>query len=170
MSLFLPCHITTSVTDITTSYLKSKNIKAVVLDVDNTLTQHGSQEVKKEVTDWLLYMKENNIPLFIVSNNYHKRVKPFADKLGIEFECFSLKPFKKGLKRAAKRLGFPMSEIALVGDQIYTDVLGGNRIGMYTILVTDIMPENGIFFKLKRYLEQTHIKRYYVKNKGEQSE
>lgn len=161
--MFMPKLIMEHVSDVTIELLEEKKIKAVILDVDNTLTQHGSQGVEQSVLDWLEYMNSNKMPLMIVSNNYHKRVKPFADKLGLDFECFGMKPFSKGLRRASKRLGVNPHEIALVGDQIYTDVLGGNRLGMYTILVTLIKPETSFFFKLKRFLEKSHINRYYKK-------
>lgn len=160
MSLFTPNLMLNNVTDIDLDLLKSKGIKGIILDVDNTLTLHDSQEVQQIVLDWLAKMKENSIKLIIVSNNYEDRIKPFANKIGLDYISFGCKPLTKGLTQALKKMNLKKSEVAMVGDQIYTDILGGNLKGLFTILVVPFQLENTTLFKIKRRLEKLHIDKY----------
>lgn len=165
MSLFIPNLILKDVTCIDNALLKQYNIKALVLDVDNTLTTHGSQEVEQKVLDWLEKMKNDNIPLMIVSNNTHDRIKPFAERLGIEYVAMGCKPMTRGFTLAQRRFNVPKQQMAVIGDQIYTDIMGGNIKGCFTILVSPFKLENKTFFKIKRYFEQRHINRYHKKQR-----
>ncbi len=160
MSLFTPNLMLNNVTDIDLDFLESKGIKGIILDVDNTLTMHNSQEVHKIVLEWLQKMKDNSIKLIIVSNNYEERIKPFADKIGLDYISFGCKPLTKGMTQAVKKMGLKKEQVAIVGDQIYTDILGGNLKGLYTILVVPFELENTTFFKIKRRLEKLHINKY----------
>ncbi|WMJ23673.1 YqeG family HAD IIIA-type phosphatase [Paludicola sp. MB14-C6] len=160
MSVFIPNLILPDVTSIDIPLLNQYNIKGIILDVDNTLTTHGSQEIKAHISDWLDVMKGNNIKLIIVSNNTFERIEPFANNLKLDFVAMGCKPLTSGFTKAQKKLGLPRNEIAVVGDQIYTDIVGGNLKRFFTILVTPFELEDGKFFKLKRMLESRHIKRY----------
>lgn len=166
MSVFIPNLILKDVTCIDVELLNKYNIKALVLDVDNTLTTHGSQEIEKKVLDWLEMMKSKNIPLMIVSNNTEDRIKPFAKRLGIEYVAMGLKPMTRGFTIAQKRFAVPKRQIAVIGDQIYTDIVGGNMKGCFTILVSPFKLEETTFFKIKRFLENRHIKRYHKRTKN----
>ncbi|MEG1996161.1 MAG: YqeG family HAD IIIA-type phosphatase [Oscillospiraceae bacterium] len=161
MSLFIPDLILKDITKITLQILNENNIKGIILDVDNTLTIHGSQDVEQNVLDWLEFAKQNNIKLMIVSNNTFARVSPFAKKLGIDFVAMGFKPLTFGISRVMKRFDLPAKNIAVVGDQIYTDIAAGNIKKMFTILVSPFEKENGFFFKIKRKLEKRHVKKYY---------
>lgn len=161
MSFFTPDLCIDKVTEIDLALLKRQQIKGLILDVDNTLTVHGSQDVGQPILDWLKQMADHGIRLTIVSNNFEKRVRPFADRLGLHFVSFSCKPMTWGFTRACRTLGLPKQEIAVVGDQIYTDIMGGNLKGMYTILVNPFQMEKKLLFRLKRWLEKIHIKKYY---------
>lgn len=168
MSVFIPDLYLNNVTEITLDLLQSLGIKGLVLDVDNTLTLHNSQEVLDAVLDWLALMKQSGILLTIVSNNNEERVKPFAKRLGLHYVAFGCKPLTRGFTQAAKQFKLPVEQIAVVGDQIYTDIVGGNLKGMLTILTVPFQEENNAFFKLKRKLEQIHIQHYRNK-RGELS-
>ncbi|MDF2567672.1 MAG: superfamily [Oscillospiraceae bacterium] len=161
MSFLVPDLILSSVLDITPDLLKRMRVKAVVLDVDNTLTTHGNPVPGKGILEWIEYMKEQKVPMMIVSNNTHERVKPFAKLLGIEFVSMGLKPMTRGFSRACKKFALHPSEIAVVGDQIFTDIIGGNLKGMKTILVSPFDVETGLFFKLKRKMEKSLINKYH---------
>lgn len=165
MSLFVPNLMLNNVTDIDMEFLQSKGIKGIILDVDNTLTMHNSQEVHKIVLNWLESMKEKKIKLTIVSNNTEKRIRPFAQRLGLDYISFGCKPLTKGLTQAVKKMGLKNHEVCIVGDQIYTDILGGNIKGLFTILVVPFELENTFFFKVKRKLEKLHIDKYNRLNK-----
>lgn len=142
-----------TVTDITPEILGKMNIRGLILDVDNTLTTHDNPKPAEGVEEWIALMKSSGIKLMIVSNNHLPRVRPFADMLGIDFVCDGKKPLRKGFGEAVKRLGMPKKNLAAVGDQIFTDVLGANLMGIKMLYVAPIEHEKTAFFKIKRRLE-----------------
>ena len=154
MSVFMPDLMLRDVTRIDKALLDANGLRGLILDVDNTLTEHGSQHIRPQVERWLLSMSEQG-----------SRVEPFAQRLGLAFVAMGCKPLTLGFSRAQSQLGLTAGEIGVVGDQIYTDVVGGNLKGMYTILVTPLLLEDKAFFKLKRSLETIHI-RAYCRRKG----
>lgn len=152
------------ITDITETALQKSGIKGLILDVDNTLSTHHGEELVDGLVDWLDRMRENGIGLVILSNSNEKRVKPFADKIGLDFIATGLKPLPFKFPSALKRLSLKRKEAAIVGDQIFTDVLGGNCFGVKTVLLDPIKLEDKLGFKLKRALERAVYKIYGIKN------
>lgn len=146
-----------SVVDITMELLKAHNITGLILDLDNTLTTHDNPEPAEGVLEWLDEMKKSGIKLMIVSNNHDYRVKPFADMLGLEFVSEGRKPLSKGINEAQKRMGVPFSQLAVVGDQIFTDILGANLKRIKSIYVKPIEYEKTTFFKVKRKAEKLFL-------------
>lgn len=145
--------------DITPSFLKENNIKALLLDVDNTLTgEHKSKALRKGAPEWFALMRENGISLMILSNAKSKRAKAFGESIGLPAVGMSAKPLPFGYLKAVKALGVKRSETAMVGDQIFTDILGANALGIKTILVTDITPEKPLSFRIRRALEKKILK------------
>ena len=124
-----------SVCDITPTMLQHFGIRGLLLDLDNTLTTHDNPRPAEGVLDWIAVMKENGIAMCIVSNNHPPRVKPFADLLGLPFVCEGKKPLSKGFREARTVIGLPWKELAVVGDQIFTDVLGANLKRLKCIFV-----------------------------------
>ena len=126
------------VEDITVEILSENKIKALILDVDNTLIDIN-KNLSKEIIDWAMNLRGHGFRLYILSNTNHKeKVEGVAKKLGIPYENFAKKPFKSGFLRVKEKLQLEPEQIAVVGDQIFTDVIGGNRCDMYTILVDPI--------------------------------
>lgn len=163
MKLFIPEFMFFRVTDISAKFLKENNIDTLLLDADNTLSTHHSQEAAKGVPEWLDSMRKNGIKLMMVSNSKQKRVEPFANMLGLDFEYLSLKPLGKGVKRAVKRLGADKKRTALVGDQIFTDVLAAKLCGIHSVFVKYMKAEDKFSFKLRRKLEKSILKdRKYI--------
>lgn len=162
MLKLVPNLILDSVLQITPELLKKNDIKAIILDVDNTLTKHGSQDLSEEIKNWLEGLKKDNILLMIVSNNTDKRIKPFANKIGIEYIAMGLKPMTRGFAAAKEKFKLPCESIMVVGDQIFTDIWGGNRLSMFTVLVTPISMSESLMVKIKRRFEKGAIKRYYA--------
>lgn len=152
------------VTDINVELLKKHGIEALILDVDNTLSTHHGQILTDGLTEWLGHMKENGIKLTVLSNSKKKRVEPFAKKIDLAFISLGLKPLPFGYVRALKALGTEKKNTAIVGDQIFTDILGGKAVGVKTILLTPIKPEDGWSFKVRRKLEKKIISRYNIVN------
>lgn len=152
------------VTDITLEVLKKYNINSLILDVDNTLSTHHGQVLTDGLPEWLNLMKENGIKLTVLSNSTSKRLEPFAQKIGLDYISLGLKPLPFGYWRALKRLGSKRRETAIVGDQIFTDVMGGNIVGVKTVLLTPIKPETSLRFRMKRKVEAFLIKKLKITN------
>ena len=143
--------------------MNKHGLKGLILDLDNTLSMHGSPAAEAGVEEWLADMRRLGVKMTLVSNNTAKRVAPLARELGLSFIPFGCKPLPFGINKAAKSLGLPKSSIAVVGDQIFTDVTGGNISGIKTILVEPFHMENKLMFKLKRKIESAVFKRDYSK-------
>lgn len=152
------------ITDITPEILKKYSLNSLILDVDNTLSTHHGHKLTDGLEDWLELMKENGIKLMVLSNSKETRVKPFAEKIGLPFISLGLKPLPFGYIRALKALGSSRKNTAIVGDQIFTDVLGGNAVGVKTLLLTPILLESTAGFRFKRKLERVVFKLYNIKN------
>ncbi len=150
------------ITEITVPLLEKYGIKALILDVDNTLSTHHGQHLTEGLEDWLKYMKESGIKLTILSNSTDKRLTPFAEKIGLDFISLGLKPLPFGYLRALKRLGTEKSETAIIGDQIFTDIIGGKSAGVKTVLLTLIEPEKSLRFRFKRRIERFIIKKFKI--------
>lgn len=166
MPLLQPCRMVRHITDLPPSFFEENGYRAVILDVDNTLTTHGNPVPAEGVTEWVEAVKKTGVQMAILSNNTRKRVEPFAKKLGLDFVSMAGKPLSFGVTRACKRYGLRPGQVALIGDQIFTDILSGNVKGVCTILVEPYELEKGWFFRLKRRLEQPVIRRFR-KRKGE---
>ena len=143
--------------DITPQKLKELGIRGLILDLDNTLTTHDNPVPADGILEWLDCMKKNNIKLMIVSNNHPPRVKPFADMLGLDFVSEGRKPLTKGFREASQKMNLPKKQLAAVGDQIYTDVLGANLYGIKMLYVQPIEHEKTNFFKFKRKMEKPFL-------------
>lgn len=148
------------VTDIKVEYLKENNIKALILDVDNTLLDFDLNIVDG-LKAWHDEIKANNIKCIILSNsNKEEKVKMVANLLDIQFIKFATKPLKRGFKKAKEALGEKAENIAVVGDQIFTDVIGANRCKMHPILVKPVAEKDLWMTRFKRPLENLIIKKY----------
>lgn len=157
--LLHPTVILRRVSDITPELLSSLGVKALMLDIDNTLTTHGNPQPTRDAYEWIASLRKNGISAILVSNNNEERVRPFAGMLGLDFISGARKPLHYGMKRALEKLGTSKESAALVGDQIFTDVLGGNLYGVKTILLEPIEPEKGLFFLMKRTIERPILRR-----------
>ncbi len=149
-----------SVKEITIETLKKHQIKALLLDVDNTLIDY-EKNMPEGVEEWASMIKAQGIKLCILSNSNHKeKVECVAKKLDIPYIYFAKKPLKLGFKRAQKMLKVPAQNIGVVGDQIFTDIIGANRCNMFSILVKPINEKDIFITKIKRPLEEKIIKNY----------
>ena len=147
--LFKPTIWIKNVLCIDREFLAEHGIDALILDLDNTLSLHGAPAAEQGIPEWLDKMRELGVPMMVVSNNTAKRVAPLAAKLGLDYTA----------NGALKKLGTDRKRTAVVGDQIFTDVLGGNLAGMPTILVEPFMLEKNVFFRMKRKAENLVFRR-----------
>ncbi len=155
------------VTDITPKILKKYNLTHLILDVDNTLSTHHGQVLTDGLPEWLKLMQENGIGLMVLSNSKEQRVKPFAEKINLPYISLGLKPLPFGYFRALKAMGSKRKNTAIVGDQIFTDILGGNLVGVKTLLLTPIKLESTAGFRFKRKIERLIFKLYKIRNTEE---
>lgn len=155
--MFKPTYVFDKVGEITPEFLHKKQIKGLLLDLDNTLTTHNNPVPPQSSLDWLDKMRAAGIKLMIVSNNHAPRVTPFAEQLGLDFVSEGKKPLTFGYTRAIKRLGLEKRNVATVGDQIFTDVLGSNLKGIRSIFVFPIEPETSLPFRFKRAIEKAFL-------------
>lgn len=155
--MFKPTYVFDKVGEITPEFLNKNNIKALLLDLDNTLTTHNNPIPPQTSLDWLDKMKSAGIKLMIVSNNSAERVTPFAEALGLHFVPNGKKPLTFGYTQAIKELGLSKKNVATVGDQIFTDILGSNLKGIRSCFVFPIEPETSLPFRFKRACEKPFL-------------
>ncbi len=158
-----------NVRKIELGFLKENNINALILDVDNTLIDYD-KNLPNETIDWANNLKKNGVKLYILSNsNKKEKVRTVAEKLGIEYMYFAKKPLKLGFKKVQDILKEKPENIAVVGDQIFTDVVGGNRCKMFTILVEPIAEKDIWITMLKRPIENKIKQKYHKKIEQKQN-
>lgn len=151
------------VEEITIEFLQKNKIKALILDIDNTLIDYN-KNMTKEVEKWAKDLKGQGMKLYILSNTNHKeKVEKVANRLGLPYRNLAKKPFKSGFLKVQKDLNEKSENIGVVGDQIFTDIIGGNRCKMFTILVDPIDKKDFWYTAWKRPLENKIKQRY--KNK-----
>ena len=158
----LPTMITDKVTDLTPELLQKHGIRLLMLDFDNTIVPYTTSHPTKEMSQWLHRMKESDIQLCVVSNSKKHRVKIFCKAWDLPCITHAKKPFSDGILRCIQKFGIPAEECALVGDQIYTDTLGANAVGVKSILV-DAIDNHNIWLKLRHVAEKPFI--YAAKNR-----
>tara|TARA_Y100001968_G_scaffold220198_1_gene203020 strand:+ start:279 stop:731 length:453 start_codon:yes stop_codon:yes gene_type:complete len=118
--------------------LLSKDIKALILDVDGTLTSGKKPTISNDIKNWI-YNSKKYFYTHLFSNNPSKnRIKQIAEELDLKFTSSGGKPRKRKLKKVLDNIPFSSNEIAIIGDRVFTDILVGNRLGLYTILVDSV--------------------------------
>lgn len=161
--LITPEYIFKRIECITPEFLRRQGVTALVLDVDNTLTGDGSQQLDDSVQAWLAAMRAAGVSLTIVSNNTAKRVQPFADRIGLAWVPMACKPLTLGLHVARRRLGVPRRQMAMVGDQLYTDRLAAALFGIRCYVTVPRGGDKNRGVQLKRRLEKPFLEKYYAK-------
>ena len=153
---------------ITPEYLKEKGVEAVILDIDNTLVPYEIAEPTDEVRAWLTALNEAGIKTAFVSNNHAPRVELFNKTLGYPAFPDSGKPFKKACRAAMEAMGSKPENTAIIGDQVFTDVLAGRNAGLNcALLVKPIKDKTNLFFRTKRLMEVPILKKYKKLHPGE---
>jgi len=149
--------------EIDFDFLKENGIKGIILDLDNTLINYY-REFENGTEDWIRITKQQGIKLCIVSNsNKVEKVKMVAEKLQIPYFYFAKKPLKSGFLKAQKLMNIENKNIAVIGDQIFTDIIGANRCEMFSILVEPIEEKDIFITKIKRPIEKRIIRKFMSK-------
>lgn len=158
-NILYPCIYVNSLLDIELDKLKQQNIKAFILDLDNTVTEWNSIEISQDIMEWFELIKKEGFKACILSNNGEQRIVKVAEKLDVPFIHRARKPRRGAFYQAIKLMELKPEQIAVIGDQIFTDILGGNRSGLYTILVKPIDKREFMGTKFSRALEYFVLRR-----------
>lgn len=154
-NIFRPRQIVRRFDEINCEMLRERGLRAVMIDLDNTLVLWPSTEIHPEAKSWVQCLQMNGIQVCLVTNALHtSRARPIADHLGMPWVKRALKPLGKGFRRGMALLGTTPQETAMVGDQMFTDIYGGNLQGLYTVLVHPLGEQDSVFTKVTRPLER----------------
>ncbi len=164
LSYFLPSEHVKSVFDIQPQALKKRGIKGIITDLDNTLVAWDVKDATPEVIQWFKLMKDHDIKVTIISNNNKERVEIFSEPLSTPFVYSARKPLSNAFKTVAREMEVKKKEVVVIGDQLLTDVLGGNLSGFYTILVVPIVQTDGKITRFNRKIERKILN--YFRRKG----
>lgn len=157
---FYPNQYVPSLFEINTADLKERGIKGILFDLDNTIIPWDLREVNSQVKNWLAGLQDQGFKLCIVSNNNRQRVAEQAVALNIPAIHKAGKPRLRSIRQAMDLIGTKTEDTALVGDQVFTDIFGGNRLGLHTILVVPLAGKEFIGTKVNRQLEKVVLYRY----------
>ncbi|MDO7788670.1 YqeG family HAD IIIA-type phosphatase [Desulforamulus aquiferis] len=166
LSKLYPKMYVTSLFQIDLEDLKQRGIKSILFDIDNTVIPWDSHKMAPEIERWFRSLSEQGFKVCFVSNNNEHRVSKLCSSLQVPGVHRAAKPRRRGLRQALRLLGTKINETAFVGDQVFTDVLAGNRLGVYTILVSPLAGKEFIGTKINRQLEKLVLKRIKRKTQG----
>lgn len=152
------------ISDISVEDLRAMGVKGVGIDIDNTTAYDSTLTVFSGVKDWVKTVQDAGIKVIIISNTYSLRAKIISKKIGhIPYIAMARKPMTKNFFLAAKKLGIQVNELAMIGDQLFTDILGANSAGAISILVHYARPEVFLGSRYKKLRAKEHS---YLKNMG----
>ena len=154
--------------EVTPKFLSENGIRALLIDIDNTLAPYEQSEPDEKLIEWFAELKRNGIASALISNNHADRVELFNRKLGLVAYSDCGKPSRRYLLRALEKLGASVNESAVMGDQLFTDAYAGKRLGMKAIIVPPIKDKKTVFFRFKRTLEKP-IMRSYERERAQKS-
>ena len=152
-------------TELTVERLRADGVRALVLDIDNTLEPYENPDATEQTLLWLRSLTEAGIRIAFVSNNGRERVERFNRPFSFPYYYKAKKPFAVNIRRALVDMNVKAEEAALMGDQIFTDVLAAHNAGLRAYLVPPIKDKTDVLTRFKRLLERPILKRYQKKEK-----
>lgn len=158
--LLRPRVILPHIHDITPDFLESHGLRGLLLDLDNTLIPYGSYDERADVSHWARDLQARGYSLYLLSNATRERARIWAERLGLPGVGLAGKPFAREYRRGLSAVDLPAHQVGMVGDQLFTDVLGGNWSGMFTIMVRPISDNALPHTRFTRRLERLVLKRY----------
>ncbi|WP_406676387.1 YqeG family HAD IIIA-type phosphatase [Moorella sp. ACPs] len=162
LELLQPDLYVRSLRDIPLAALKARGIRGLIIDLDNTVTEWGRATLDREVYQWFTELKKQGLRACLVSNNRDERVQKIAAYLGIPGISRAGKPRRRAFYQAMAVMETAVGNTAVIGDQVFTDVLGGNRLGLFTILVMPINKREFFGTRLMRQLEKLITKHLVI--------
>lgn len=170
MDKYVPRMYKESIHAVNYDKLKEMNIKCIIFDLDNTLLEVNSS-IPEEKTQKLIEKLKKDFKIYIISNNSHSdRLMTAANSLDVNYVKFAMKPFGKAFRKVLKENNYKKEDMCIIGDQIMTDVLGGNRFGIFTILVEPLSEQELKVTGINRFFERRQLKRLLKQNKFKKGE
>lgn len=163
LDLFVPDVYAQSIYTINYKKLKKNGIKCLLFDLDNTIAPYKVSEPDQKVKE-LIARLEADFKVIIVSNSGKNRLRPFKEKLNVDVAFSSKKPLKGKYKKILELYKFKIDEVACIGDQLLTDILGANRMGFTSILVNRVAKYEMFPTKVNRFIEKKILKKLAKKN------
>jgi len=157
---FYPSLYVDEISEIPLAMLKKKGISGLIIDLDNTIAPWDQPMLTQSAEKWLYQAKTSGFKICLVSNSIISRVNYFKEELNIPGIPMAQKPRRTSFRKAMGTMALSEKQVAVIGDQIFTDVLGGNRLNLYTILVNPINRKEFFFTRLVRLAEKFVIKRF----------
>lgn len=164
MEKYMPDIYQKSIYTLDYSKLLSRGIKLLLFDLDNTLVPATSEELSDKTKELIISLKQKGFKVIIFSNSPKKRVKKIGNILNVDSIHFACKPLQGKLKKLINNSGFSINEIAIIGDQILTDIVGGNKIGITTVLINPTSNKDHALSKVFRRIEIKKMKKLRDKN------
>ncbi|NLW08717.1 MAG: YqeG family HAD IIIA-type phosphatase [Firmicutes bacterium] len=149
--------------ELTPGFFLRRGLRGLIIDLDNTLVPWGEDKIGCRMRDWVQEIKDAGIKVCILSNALEHRVRAVGESLGVPWVSRAVKPRKSPFRQALKILGTAPRETAVIGDQIFTDIWGGNRMGLYTIWTTPLSTKELFSTKAVRRLERLVVKKFREK-------
>lgn len=162
-AMLVPYMRVNSINELKPELLKQEGIKAVMVDLDDTLLASNAEHLSQEAKDWIQSLKDHQLSVVILSNGTKSRVKRVADMLSVTGFALTGKPFF-GFRKALKTINAKSSETVMVGDQLFTDILGANLLGIKSILVTPLSDRGLMLTKMLRQIETFILKKSNTHN------
>lgn len=159
-SLLKPQMMADSLLEIPLSALKARGVKALIIDLDNTVVPWSGQLIDSAVAAWFADLAERGLKAYIVSNGFESRVSRLAALLGVPHHARAGKPLKRAYEPALAHFAVKACQTAVIGDQLFTDVLGGNALGAVTVLVKPLSRREFPLTKISRLLEAVVLYQY----------
>lgn len=164
MNKFLPDIYQKNIYTINYDKLKERGIKCILFDLDNTLAANNEKVPSQKLIDFISELKKKEFKIIIFSNSHKNRIKPFKEALMVDAAYLASKPLKRKFLKVMNIYKYNESEIAIVGDQLLTDILGGNSVNITTILIDPINKKDGIFTIFNRMIEKNIFKKFKSDN------
>ena len=159
MEKYIPDIYQKSIYTIDYSKLLSRGIKCILFDLDNTLVPPHSYDMPNKAKDLIISLKQKGFKVLIFSNSPKMRVKQFKNFFDVDGFHSAFKPLQYKFKKVINDYGYNVKEIVIIGDHLMTDVVGGNKNGITTILVNPVSNKDHVLSKLGRKIENHKMKK-----------
>ncbi|MBD5635914.1 MAG: YqeG family HAD IIIA-type phosphatase [Candidatus Eremiobacteraeota bacterium] len=157
--MFRPDSYARRLNEVSLEDLSERGFRGIIVDLDNTLVGYGQEQLAPEDTSWIASARERGFAICLVSNNFTGRVTRIGAELGVPSISSALKPLPGGLSRALRTIGTPRHRTVVVGDQLFTDVLGAKFLGLHAILTEPIVAKDWLGTRVLRLLERVLLGR-----------